>query len=86
MAKKISWTPEAERSFEAVVEYLEENWTDREVVKFIERVNRVAEHIARHPLSYRATGKEDVREALITKQNLLLGYRPPAAMKACPVP
>ena len=74
MAKKIIWTPEAEKTFDAIIDYLQEYWSEREIGNFIERVNSVTEHIKRHPLSYRSAGKEDVREALITKQNLLL-YR-----------
>ena len=74
MAKKIIWTPQAEKTFAAVVDYLQHHWSDREIQTFIERVNSITEHIKRHPLSYRSAGKEDVREALITKHNLLL-YR-----------
>ena len=74
MAKKIIRTPEAEKTFGTVIDYLQQQWSEREIKYFIERVNSVTEHIKRHPLSYRSAGKEDVREALITKQNLLL-YR-----------
>lgn len=74
MVKKIIWTPQAEKSFDLVVTYLEKNWNEREVRHFIERVTILISHIERFPLSNREAGKEDVREALITKQNLLL-YR-----------
>ncbi len=74
MAKKIIWTPEAEKTFKAVIDYLERHWSKKEIQNFIERVNSVTEHVKKHPMSYRFAGKDDVREALITKQNLLL-YR-----------
>lgn len=74
MAKTIIWTPEAEKTFDAVIDYLQQHWSGREIKNFIKRVSSVTDHIRRHPLSYRSAGKEDVREALITKQNLLL-YR-----------
>jgi plasmid stabilization system protein ParE len=74
MAKKIIWTPEAEKTFDSVLDYLDKHWSERELKNFVERVSSVIEHIRRHPLSYRSAGKEDVREALVTKQNLLL-YR-----------
>ncbi|MBI4945899.1 MAG: hypothetical protein HY840_05805 [Bacteroidetes bacterium] len=74
MAKKIIWTHEGEKTFEAVTDYLQQHWSEREIIIFFKRVNNVAEHISRYPLSYRSAGKEDVREALITKHNLLL-YR-----------
>ncbi len=74
MVKKITWTPEAEKTFESVIDYLQQYWSEWEIKNFIERADSVTEQITRHPLSYRSSGKEDVREALITKQSLLL-YR-----------
>jgi plasmid stabilization system protein ParE len=74
VVKKIIWTPKAEKSFDIVIEHLEEHWSEREIINYIRKVNTVINHIALFPSSYRETGREDVREALITKQNLLL-YR-----------
>lgn len=74
MVKKIIWTPQAEKSFDAVINYLQEQWSEKEIVNFVEKVNTVVSHIAHFPLSYRSAGKDDMREALITKHNLLL-YR-----------
>jgi plasmid stabilization system protein ParE len=74
MAQEIIWTAEAEKTFEQVIEYLQQQWSDKEVAKFVEKVIEVTEHISRHPFAYRSAGKEDVREAVITKQNILL-YR-----------
>ena len=74
MAKKIIWTPEAEKTNDLIIDYLEKNWSKKEVVAFIEKVNSIVLHISLHPLAYRSAGKEDAREAVITKHNLLL-YR-----------
>lgn len=74
MAKKIIWTPEAEKTFEAIISHLQEHWSNKEIKKFVEKLDRILEHISRHPLAYRSAGKEDVREALVNRQNLLL-YR-----------
>ena len=74
MAKKIIWTPEAEKTYDAIIDYLQEHWGEKEIVNFIKRTNSVVMHIKKHPMLYRSSGKEDVREALITKHNLLL-YR-----------
>jgi plasmid stabilization system protein ParE len=74
MVKKVIWTPKAEKSFDTVIDYLEKHWSEREIIDFVERANTIINHIALFPLSYREAGVEDVREALITKQNLLL-YR-----------
>jgi plasmid stabilization system protein ParE len=74
MVKKIIWTPEAIASNDAVVDYLQENWTSKEIRKYFEKLNAVIKHISLYPEAFRLSGKEDVREALITKNNLLL-YR-----------
>lgn len=74
MVKKITWTPQAEKSFDSVIVYLREHWTEKEIKVFIERSNTVIFHISHFPLSYRSAGRDNIREALITKHNLLL-YR-----------
>jgi plasmid stabilization system protein ParE len=50
MAKKIIWTAEAEKTHDAVIDYLEEHWSEREVRRYIERVGEVIERIKKHPL------------------------------------
>jgi hypothetical protein len=35
MVEKIIWTPEAEASNDAVIEYLQRNWTDRVVINYL---------------------------------------------------
>lgn len=74
MVKKVIWTPKAEKSFNSIISYLEEHWSEKEAGHFINKTNSIINHIAIFPLAYREAGKEDVREALITRQNLLL-YR-----------
>jgi len=74
VVKEIIWTPESEKSFEAVLTYLQLKWTQREVSNFIAKTNEVITHISHFPLSFRHAGKGDVREAVITEQTILL-YR-----------
>lgn len=49
MAKQIVWTPEAESTFEGVIDYLERKWTDKEIVNFIEATDRVVKFLAEPP-------------------------------------
>ncbi len=51
MAKRIIWTPGAERTYGKVVDYLEGEWNIKEVITFLEKVNSIIEHISRHPLA-----------------------------------
>ncbi len=40
MALIVEWTEEAESQLERIIEYLEENWTDREVRNFFTALER----------------------------------------------
>jgi plasmid stabilization system protein ParE len=71
---KVIWTPEAESSFAGILEYLRNEWNAVVVRDFIEKVETVVQHIKRYPLAARQSGRADIREAVITKHNLLL-YR-----------
>jgi plasmid stabilization system protein ParE len=72
MVKEIRWTPEALKSFQKVIDYLETNWTEKEVKSFITSTNRVAQFISQNPKMFRATNHQDLREALVTPHNLLI--------------
>jgi plasmid stabilization system protein ParE len=72
MAKVVIWTPEAEETFDSVIEYLERRWTENEIDQFINSTNKIINLISEHPRMYRKTNKGNVHEALITSHNLLI--------------
>lgn len=72
MAKKIEWTQEASDTFEIVIKYLEDNWSNKEIENFIVSTESVLNYISEYPLMFRETSKPNVREALITPHNLLI--------------
>jgi plasmid stabilization system protein ParE len=72
MAKKIKWTIEAEAEFDKVILYLEQNWTDKEILKFISATNRVLNFISEFPLMFRKSKKKNIHEALVSEHNLLI--------------
>lgn len=74
MAKEIKWSPEAEATFERVVQYLQRRWTDKEVANFVSATEKVLAFISNNPLLFRKSSKKSIHEALITVHNLLL-YR-----------
>jgi plasmid stabilization system protein ParE len=74
MAKEIKWTSEAEDTFENILVYLQSNWTAKEIAKFIRATDRTILYISESPLMFRQSKKKNIREAVITKHNLLL-YR-----------
>jgi plasmid stabilization system protein ParE len=69
MALPIKWSKEATNTYQDVIEYLAENWTEKEVKGFIHRTNFVLKLIAVHPYIYQASKHKNIRKALIGKQN-----------------
>lgn len=72
MAKEIIWSPQSEATFYKVVEYLQEHWSENEVDNFLAATEKVINYISEHPLMFRKTNKKNIREALVTPQNLLI--------------
>jgi plasmid stabilization system protein ParE len=72
MAKEIKWTPEAEETYDKVIEYLERVWTPKEISHFIVHTEKVLHFISENPLLFRKSNKRNIHEALITPHNLLL--------------
>ncbi len=72
MAFKIIWSPKAVDTFEIVIDYLQKNWTEKEVKKFVTETEHVIRLISINPHLFRASEKENIFEAIITKHNLLL--------------
>jgi len=70
----IKWLPEAERTFALVIEYLEENWTPKEVLTFIDRTDEVIKYIADRPKQYIYSNRKDAYRVVVTKQ-ISLFYR-----------
>ncbi|MBP9186360.1 MAG: type II toxin-antitoxin system RelE/ParE family toxin [Bacteroidia bacterium] len=72
MAYKIVWLPKAEKRFEQIINYLEQNWSDKEVEEFIKRTNAIISIISINPQAFRYSKSKKMYEALVTKYNLLL--------------
>jgi plasmid stabilization system protein ParE len=74
MAKEIIWSPRSKQTFAKVIEYLEQEWTEKEVIRFVAKVEKALSLITTGNIKFRSSGKENVHEVLITKHNLLI-YR-----------
>ncbi len=72
MAKVVFWTTEAEDTFENVIQYLQENWTENEIEHFVNLTNRIVSLISENPKMFRKTNVKNVHEALVTSHNLLV--------------
>lgn len=74
MALEIYWTQEAITTYNNVIEYLEDNWTEREILMFTNQVSNTLNLLAKGNVVFRQSVKRSYNETLITKHNLLI-YR-----------
>lgn len=74
MAREVIWTPRAQADLLAVCGYLDREWGQRVKEAFLADVDEVIACIQVFPNIFRASGHLDIREALVTKHNLLF-YR-----------
>jgi len=72
MAKEKGWSPESIDTFEQVIDYLSENWNEREVESFMQAAFRVIYFISDYLRMFRKTNVRNVHEAVVTPHNLLV--------------
>ena len=75
MAIIVSWTNEAKQTFDANIEYLLQQWTEREIANFIIATNKKIENIKLNPKIYKRSEKHpSIRKCGINK-NISLFYK-----------
>ena len=68
----IEWTSEAERNLSAIFDYLEDNWTQREISNFAEKLESNLKHISEHPTAFPLYSKEkNVRRCVLSSQTTI---------------
>lgn len=72
MAFKIIWSPKSVKTFDKVMDYLTENWTEKEIKSFVKETDHVIYLISKNPYLFRSSVRENVFEGIVTKHNLLL--------------
>ena len=55
---KIRWTVHALSELSAIIKYLEENWTEKELTQFANAVDNTLEMVSRYPELYPASNKK----------------------------
>ena len=69
---RIIWTLRAFENLKRIINYLEENWTDKEIKNFSYRLNIYLAFIEKKPRSFPASkNKLNIRRAVITKHNTI---------------
>jgi plasmid stabilization system protein ParE len=75
MAHEIKWTLRAKESHDDIIKYLEKEWTEREIKRFINAVEDKLRMIDISPEIYIKTSKrKNIHKAIISKQTVLF-YR-----------
>lgn len=74
MSYIIIWSPKAQITFHKVLEYLEENWSGKEITAFADRTEQVIKHIIENPHHYPYSKKSDSFKCVFLPQ-ISLFYR-----------
>lgn len=69
---KLFWTDRALLDLQNVIDYLSENWTQRELKKFSKRLERRLEVISTNPALFPKTiRRRDVRRSVLSKHTVI---------------
>lgn len=69
---KILWTDHAISELNKTIEYLENNWTKKELIKFSTKLDHTIELISKTPEIFAASFKKaEIRKAVVEKHNTL---------------
>jgi plasmid stabilization system protein ParE len=52
MALKVFWTKRAEKSFDKIIDYLREEWSEKEVKNFVRKTFTIVNYISEKPRMY----------------------------------
>ncbi len=75
MALEIKWTPQADKGLEKVIQYLEAEWTLKEILKLEKKIKQVTKQITLNPEQFPKSGTyKNLHKAIIDKNNYLV-YR-----------
>jgi len=75
MAFEIIWTRQAEKDYDKIINYIAENWGDKEIRDFIGETERFFEILSHHPeILQRSANHESVYRGPINRLTILI-YR-----------
>jgi plasmid stabilization system protein ParE len=74
MSFQVSWSPEAEEKYVQILEYLETKWTQKEVSKFIERIDELTSLLEAFPKLFPYSSSQNTYKAVVNRQVSLI-YR-----------
>jgi len=73
MALKIKWTKRAAKSFDKIVHYIEENWSENSAKTFVRKANKILGQIAENPdMCPEIEGKNVKKESLQNRHPFII--------------
>lgn len=71
MAVEIIWTKRAEKGFNSIIEYLVENWTEREIETFVKQSFHFFDLLSEHPELLQKSDKKNIYRGAMDNHNIL---------------
>ena len=71
MSFKIIWTSKARSDYWNNIDYLEAQWSEKEVKRFIAKTDDIIEKIAKGKVSFLSTDFENISKVVVVKQIML---------------
>ncbi len=69
---KIFWTENALKELHLILKYLEEEWSEKEIINFFRKLDKRLNLISINPRLYAKTEiKKNVRKSVLTKHNVI---------------
>jgi addiction module RelE/StbE family toxin len=66
--RKIIWSPKAFQDYTSIIDYLQSNWTTKEVQHFIDKVMAALYALEKGNFDFKKVGIQDYRKIVIQKQ------------------
>ncbi len=70
----IIWSPKARITYFQILDYLEQNWSPKEILNFTSRTEKVLELISTHPKLFHYSRSKDIFKCVLNRQ-ISLFYR-----------
>ena len=74
MALKNRWTPPSRGNYFKITQFILDNWTSKELQKFVDKTAKTLSQIAKGPELFPVSKKGNIRKCILSKQTILF-YR-----------
>jgi plasmid stabilization system protein ParE len=69
MSLKVFWSEEATETFDSIVIFIENKWSERQAETFVKHTKRILSLISDQPYMYKASIENNIRQAVISPQS-----------------